>query len=268
MKRFIFVIFVLLGTTGVAFGQLTLPCCTDFDDNDFHTYDPCPWSPNVTVTIRAPGPSGNPTDFYLHVRDESGASSVCGYECTGDWLGALSAGLPGECATLCYDTRLFEDGCTSGIPECDANGGWIPITPAIYIYNGSLRAKFTASFTITDDAGPDSGWVNICAPIHPVGAGPLPGSTDGQWQMLDGAPDSDWDVLITNVDRIVLPIDYTANPAEEQGYDNICLEEVPCSGSNTIPTLSEWGMIIFCVLLFGFMAWMIVRKRRSVEVRI
>jgi hypothetical protein len=29
-----------------------------------------------------------------------------------------------------------------------------------------------------------------------------------------------------------------------------------------IPTLTEWGMIIFCVLLFGWMAYSIVRKRR------
>jgi len=31
-----------------------------------------------------------------------------------------------------------------------------------------------------------------------------------------------------------------------------------------IPTLTEWGLIIFCVLLFGFMTWMVVRKRKGV----
>ena len=36
----------------------------------------------------------------------------------------------------------------------------------------------------------------------------------------------------------------------------------------TIPTLNEWGMIIFCVLLFGWMAWMVVRRKRSVTVGI
>jgi hypothetical protein len=35
-----------------------------------------------------------------------------------------------------------------------------------------------------------------------------------------------------------------------------------------IPTLTEWGMIIFCVLLFGWMAWVIVRRRKAVKVRI
>jgi len=35
-----------------------------------------------------------------------------------------------------------------------------------------------------------------------------------------------------------------------------------------IPTLTEWGMIIFCVLLFGWMAWVIVRRRRRVTASI
>jgi hypothetical protein len=35
-----------------------------------------------------------------------------------------------------------------------------------------------------------------------------------------------------------------------------------------IPTLSEWGMIIFCVLLFGWMAWMVVRRRKRATVSV
>jgi len=35
-----------------------------------------------------------------------------------------------------------------------------------------------------------------------------------------------------------------------------------------IPTLTEWGMIIFCALLFGWMAWVIVRRRRRVTASI
>ena len=35
-----------------------------------------------------------------------------------------------------------------------------------------------------------------------------------------------------------------------------------------IPTLTEWGMIIFCVLLFGWMAWVIVRRRRRATIRV
>jgi hypothetical protein len=33
-----------------------------------------------------------------------------------------------------------------------------------------------------------------------------------------------------------------------------------------IPTLTEWGMIIFGVLLFGWMAWVIVRRRRKATI--
>ncbi|HWR83118.1 MAG TPA: hypothetical protein VN285_07435 [Candidatus Deferrimicrobium sp.] len=36
--------------------------------------------------------------------------------------------------------------------------------------------------------------------------------------------------------------------------------------TDKIPTLTEWGMIIFCVLLFGWMAWVIVRRRRRVTI--
>jgi hypothetical protein len=35
-----------------------------------------------------------------------------------------------------------------------------------------------------------------------------------------------------------------------------------------IPTLTEWGMIIFCVLLFAWMAWVIVHRRKKAIVGI
>ncbi|MCX6830385.1 MAG: IPTL-CTERM sorting domain-containing protein [candidate division Zixibacteria bacterium] len=37
--------------------------------------------------------------------------------------------------------------------------------------------------------------------------------------------------------------------------------------SHAIPTLTEWGLIIFSVLLLGWMAWAVVRRRRGVTVR-
>ncbi|HWR83522.1 MAG TPA: LamG-like jellyroll fold domain-containing protein [Candidatus Deferrimicrobium sp.] len=39
-----------------------------------------------------------------------------------------------------------------------------------------------------------------------------------------------------------------------------------CKSKKAIPTLTEWGMIIFCAFLFGWMAWVIVRRRRRVTV--
>jgi hypothetical protein len=42
----------------------------------------------------------------------------------------------------------------------------------------------------------------------------------------------------------------------------------PVPLSHPIPTLTEWGLIIFCVLLFGWMAYTIIRRRQSVKIRI
>jgi hypothetical protein len=38
--------------------------------------------------------------------------------------------------------------------------------------------------------------------------------------------------------------------------------------STEVPTLTEWGFIIFTVLLLGWMAWVIMRRRRTVKVGI
>jgi hypothetical protein len=49
-----------------------------------------------------------------------------------------------------------------------------------------------------------------------------------------------------------------------KGESFVCTPPSPPSG---IPTLTEWGMIIFSVLLFGWMAWVIVRRRRKATIR-
>jgi hypothetical protein len=36
--------------------------------------------------------------------------------------------------------------------------------------------------------------------------------------------------------------------------------------SSEIPTLTEWGMIIFAVLLLGFMAYVVIRRRKSIGI--
>lgn len=35
------------------------------------------------------------------------------------------------------------------------------------------------------------------------------------------------------------------------------------TASTDIPTLTEWGMIIFCALLFAWMAWVLVRRKKQ-----
>ena len=59
---------------------------------------------------------------------------------------------------------------------------------------------------------------------------------------------------------------YLATAGDYVVYDS--LGNFLLSGNRTIPTLSEWGMIIFCALLFGWMAWMVVRRRKTAEVSI
>ena len=201
------------------------PCCIDFDDNTTNGFAPCSFAPNIIVSTASPGPSGNANDFYLRLQDTSNASLACGTACTGDWTEIAAD----PCGALCFDFRLFEDGCVSSIPDCAANGGWIPIYPRIIISNGTVSATFVGSTFVTDANGPNPGWISVCAPIGPLdSSGNLPNNEDGAWVMGGGAPNSDWTTLISNVTEMRLPIDFTGNPAEIAGYDNICLTTDVC----------------------------------------
>ena len=57
-------------------------------------------------------------------------------------------------------------------------------------------------------------------------------------------------------------------PADETAGVSVLLSVAAVEKPDRIPTLTEWGLIIFCVLLFGWMAWVIVRRRRRVTVGI
>jgi hypothetical protein len=241
-----------------------VPCCTDFNDNDFHGYSPCPDAPHVYLDLRTPGPAGG-GDIYLYAEDQSSGSRICaGPACLGNWTDIAASG----CGELCFDVIIFDDACVPGIPGCDTNGGWFAVHPLVVIYSGShttLSAVFrvTNPAFITDPSGPNPGWHHICAPIDFESGGILPSNSYGYWEVMYGNP-ADWNTLISDVDGIEFPIDFVPNPAEEAGYDNICLR----ADCGTIPTLTEWGMIIFCVLLFGWMARVIVRRKKTVKVRI
>ena len=70
---------------------------------------------------------------------------------------------------------------------------------------------------------------------------------------------------------------FVTAPAVKLDLNTIGIVELDCIGHSfaavsfpaerRIPTLTEWGMIIFCVLLFGWMAWVIVRRRKRVTIR-
>lgn len=51
---------------------------------------------------------------------------------------------------------------------------------------------------------------------------------------------------------------------DNSGYFDVWIDDCP----STIPTLTEWGMIIFAALLLGFMAYTVIRRRKSVGVRV
>lgn len=44
-------------------------------------------------------------------------------------------------------------------------------------------------------------------------------------------------------------------------------QQAKATAPDTIPTLGEWGLIIFSVLLVGWMAWVIVRRRRPADIQ-
>lgn len=68
-----------------------------------------------------------------------------------------------------------------------------------------------------------------------------------------------------NESMLTSPLDLWFGLEDGAGGPHITLEFPDVA---TIPTLTEWGMIIFCVLLFGWMAWVVVRRRRRVTVGI
>jgi hypothetical protein len=209
-------------------------CCVDFNDNNLHG-----WSgQNVNISLNTPGPSGQPNDIYLHARDLSGASFITAPPtCTllANWTDVLRTG----CGAFCFDLRIFVDGCDVGAP-CDPTGalnGHLNITPSFILIsdpdgpggNPPIRARFLASFTVTENGGANPGWHHLCAALALLdSSGNLPTNNDGSWQMLDSRPNSDWNTLLTNVTEIQFPVDFTANPAEEIGYDNFCLRDDVC----------------------------------------
>ena len=206
-----------------------LPCCIDFSsDRDW-----------ISVTGQAveglglatPGPSGQDDDFYLTAQDDSGASWVYLQDpgdglptCLGDWRSLLS---PQRCLELCWDVRLLTDGDNNQVIAKPAR---------ISIFSGNLQATFQTSLEITEGGGPNGGWYSFCAPIALADdEGNLPSSDQGQWIMNDSngnpAPPANWDTLIGNIERIGFFVDYHSFQTEEWCWDNICLQERPCSSS-------------------------------------
>jgi hypothetical protein len=198
--------FLAFGTATPADAQAA-PLCTRFGPApaDLDNWGPCPTAPNIVVTTSNVGSIGGPTDYHLHLRDTAGASAACSTneKYLGDWTQKM-----GGCGEFCFDFKLFK----SGTPPASVH-------PSFSIYNGTQRATFVANVLLTSA---DPWQQHICAPIA-LGAVPPP-SSQGHWVVNSGS----WNSIITGVTMIQLPVDFTSDPSEEVGYDNLCMSPVPC----------------------------------------
>jgi len=180
--------------------------CSTFD-NGLDGWGPCADAPNVTVTTATDGGGISADDTYLKLTDLSGASRACSADpkYVGNWLEKMNG-----CGQLCFDFKVF----SSGYPPS-------PITPSITIVSGTSRATFYANFQV---AVGDTSWHRrICAPVQD-GANPPP-SPQGHWVLSGSAT---WSQIIANVTMVQLPIDFTSQPSEVAGYDNICMSPGDC----------------------------------------
>ncbi len=194
------------GLIGPALAQ-SGPFCSQFDSG-LDSFGPCPTAPNVTVQHVTDANGLDPSNPYMKITDRSGQSAVCSRDpkYAGNWLQKING-----CGQLCYDFRVFNSGQPPG-----------PITPSITIRgSGGGVATYVAGFQV---AVGDTKWYHICAPIED-GATPPPGTGGGHWVLAGGET---WNQIITNVSMVQLPIDFTRNPSEVVGYDNICMTAGEC----------------------------------------
>ncbi len=120
------------------------------------------------------------------------------------------------------------------------------IAPDDFLIDGVIRSGAVNGTVAVDDA-----WQGLLGP-----------SASGVDNMYDHAND-DISAFLPTPDAS-LDISTTAGPGDCIGHS---FAAVSFPAERRIPTLTEWGMIIFCVLLFGWMAWVIVRRRKRVTIR-
>lgn len=197
--------------------------CSKFDSGS-DGFGPCTDAPNVAVSTVTDSGGITPTDPYLKVTDLSGTSRVCSSDpkYVGNWLEKMNG-----CGQFCFDFKVF-------------NSGYPPsaITPSFTIRAGAGWATFVANFSV---AIGDLSWHHICAPIAD-GATP-PTSSDGHWVLGGGAT---WNQVITGVTMVQLPIDFTSQPSEVVGYDNICMTPGGCGVPQTEGCLKDSKVTVKC----------------------
>jgi hypothetical protein len=193
------------------------PLCTRFAEGAAGQdgWGACPTAPNIVVTTTNVGSSEGASDYHLHLRDTAGASAACSTDpkYQGNWVEKM-----GGCGQFCFDFKLFK----AGTPPASVH-------PSFSIYDAAgNRAVFVANVILT---AADPWEKNICAPVKLIQPGEnLPSGPSGSWQILPtgNAYSPNWNSIIQNVAMMQLPVDFTADPSEEVGYDNLCMSPKPC----------------------------------------
>ncbi len=199
-------------------GAQSGPYCSPFGSSVQDGWGPCSAAPNIAVTTSNAGSIGGASDWYLKLTDQSGASAACSSDpkYRGNWVEKT-----GGCGQFCFDIRIID------IPYAPTT----VIHPSFNIYGSpGMRADYYANLPATTDAGSSPGWHHICAPVRLTQPGEnLPSDSGGHWQIAgSAAPNVLWNQIITNVTQVQLPVDFTPQPSEVVGYDNICLGPGDC----------------------------------------
>lgn len=221
------------------------PICIDFSDglphgwtvNTAHTFS------NVGVTASIPPTGGPDGTSYLHGKDEQGQSFMYNFsDYSGDWTQFFNT----SCPNFCWDFKIFDYWTSQPVhPSITISTIFDPSFDIDWQHHPAFWATFTAYTTVSDDNGVNPGWHHFCAPIETCdNNGNMPNNSYGAWTIWDGstwtssttAPTpgtcADWLSLLQNVECMRIGFDYTNNPIEEIGYDQLCLGDC---GENTIP---------------------------------
>lgn len=181
----------------------------------------------------------------------------------------LTGGYVNQAAAMAAMNGLSPTGCTGMTPLADA------ICTAADDFPGGLNYREMA---LSTDGGENSS-VCQCSGPHSQSGPPPPGNYDaGSWQKKA------WDTCLNNV--VVNARDWF-DPGGERGVDvetgetrgrgdvsdRVFFEDVADSTGGEyipmpddhqgVPTLSEWGMIIFTTLIIGIGAMTLVRRRMA-----
>jgi len=169
----------------------------------------------------------------------------------------LGQGVQFGTAAGCDPTKAIYDGARPGdglILACFGNG---------YPYSGDICASFWigASKAYVTKVGATVGWCDQVGAVtmkayncDGVEVGSYTNTTTGVEFFSISAP------KIHKV-KFFMGVDPAGSDIDCFTYDEVR----PCT---PIPTLTEWGLIIFGVLLLGFISWVFLKRRKVIGVRI